>query len=148
MPRRTQSRHPGGPPQHWRYAGLMPVDSCVAATPNTDREAALGKAISLAREASDADPVGERRAGATRPTSSMDRVVRAPDGRGGEMGFKVMPAPSTGNLATRWPPRRPAEGIGPWCIPQILRRQNAVIRSRRYATVRAPHGRPWCRGTL
>ena len=88
-----------GPPNIWRYRGLLPVPSDVAGVPNTEPGwTRLVRADNLARA------LGMRRLWVKddtgNPTHSFkDRVVAVALAAARELGFTVLAAPSTGNLA-------------------------------------------------
>jgi len=95
----TKADIEAGPRNIWRYRGLLPVPSNVADTPNTEpgwtrlvRADHLAEALGL-RSLWVKDDSGN-------PTHSFkDRVVGVALAAARELGFKVLAAPSTGNLA-------------------------------------------------
>ncbi len=88
-----------GPNNIWRYKGLLPVPSNVESTPNTEpgwtrlvRADQLASALGIQRLWVKDD--------SGNPTHSFkDRVVAVALAAARELGFKVLAAPSTGNLA-------------------------------------------------
>ena len=98
-PRLTRASIAAGPPNIWRYAGLLPVPPDVADTPNTEpgltrlvRAAQLGRELGMR-----ALWVKDERANPTH--SFKDRVVAVSLAAAIELGYKVLACPSTGNLA-------------------------------------------------
>jgi len=95
----TRADIEAGPRNIWRYKGLLPVPDNVAETPNTEpgwtrlvRADQLAEALGL-RTLWVKDDSGN-------PTHSFkDRVVGVALAAARELGFKVLAAPSTGNLA-------------------------------------------------
>jgi threonine synthase len=95
----TRASIEAGPENIWRYKGLLPVPSHVTETPNTEpggtrlvRADNLAEALGL-RALWEKDDSGN-------PTHSFkDRVVAVALAAARELGFKVLAAPSTGNLA-------------------------------------------------
>jgi threonine synthase len=95
----TRADIEAGPQNIWRYKGLLPVPSNVVDTPNTEpgwtrlvRADQLAEALGL-RSLWVKDDSGN-------PTHSFkDRVVGVALAAARELGFKVLAAPSTGNLA-------------------------------------------------
>jgi threonine synthase len=88
-----------GPPNIWRYRGLLPVPANVTETPNTEPGwTRLVRADQLA------ESLGMRavwvKDDSGNPTHSFkDRVVAVALAAARELGFKVLACPSTGNLA-------------------------------------------------
>jgi threonine synthase len=95
----TRAGIEAGPPNIWRYRGLLPVPSHVTETPNTEpgwtrlvRADQLAEAVGI-RALWVKDDSGN-------PTHSFkDRVVAVALAAARELGFKVLACPSTGNLA-------------------------------------------------
>ena len=95
----TKASIEAGPKNIWRYRGLLPVPSHIVDTPNTEpgwtrlvRADNLAEALGL-RALWVKDDSGN-------PTHSFkDRVVAVALAAARELGFKVLAAPSTGNLA-------------------------------------------------
>ncbi|MQA05423.1 MAG: threonine synthase [Streptosporangiales bacterium] len=95
----TRESIAAGPPNIWRYRGLLPVPEHVADTPNTEpgctrlvRADGLANALGI-RQLWLKDDTGN-------PTHSFkDRVVAVALAAARELGFKVLACPSTGNLA-------------------------------------------------
>jgi threonine synthase len=95
----TRADIEAGPPNIWRYKGLLPVPANVAETPNVEpgwtrlvRADQLASALGI-RTLWVKDDSGN-------PTHSFkDRVVAVALAAARELGFKVLACPSTGNLA-------------------------------------------------
>jgi threonine synthase len=99
LPVLTRAVIEAGPPNIWRYAGLLPVPAGVAAAPSTEPGGTrLVRADQLARELGMAALWVKDERG--NPTHSFkDRVVAVALAAALEMGYKVLACPSTGNLA-------------------------------------------------
>ncbi len=99
LPALTRRDIESGPPNIWRYAGLLPVRPDIAALPTTEPgRTRLIKADNLARALGmRALWVKDER---SNPTHSFkDRVVAVALAAALEMGYRVLACPSTGNLA-------------------------------------------------
>jgi threonine synthase len=95
----TRASIEAGPENIWRYKGLLPVPSHVTETPNTEPGGTR-----LVRADNLAEALGLRalwvKDDSGNPTHSFkDRVVAVALAAARELGFKVLAAPSTGNLA-------------------------------------------------
>ena len=99
LPALTRAVIEAGPPNIWRYAGLLPVPAGVATAPTTEPGGTrLVRADHLARELGMATLWVKDERG--NPTHSFkDRVVAVALAAALEMGYKVLACPSTGNLA-------------------------------------------------
>src|SRR6202034_3443697 len=100
FPRLTRADIESGPQNIWRYAPLLPVPADIASRPTTEPGyTRLIRADGLAAE------LGLRRLcikdDSGNPTHSFkDRVVAVALAAATDMRFKVLPCPSTGNLAS------------------------------------------------
>jgi threonine synthase len=99
FPALTRAAIEAGPPNIWRYAGLLPVPPDVAGRPNTEPGGTrLVRADRLAAELGLRTLWVKDERG--NPTHSFkDRVVAVALAASLEMGFKLLACPSTGNLA-------------------------------------------------
>src|SRR3984957_20400391 len=99
LPVITRASIEAGPHNIWGYASLLPVPADVAAGPNTEPGwTRLVRADQLARATGLRSLwVKDERANPTH--SFKDRVVAVALAAAIELGFKVLPCPSTGNLA-------------------------------------------------
>ncbi|MQA86125.1 MAG: threonine synthase [Streptosporangiales bacterium] len=123
----TREAIAGGPPNIWRYRGLLPVPANVADTPNTEpgwtrlvRADNLAKALGM-RALWVKDDTGN-------PTHSFkDRVVAVALAAARELGFTVLAAPSTGNLANAVAAAAARAGIqSVVMVPADLERQKII----------------------
>jgi threonine synthase len=126
----TRADIEAGPHNIWRYRGLLPVPSHVTETPNT--EPGLTR---LVRADQLAESVGLQRLwvkdDSGNPTHSFkDRVVAVALAAARELGFKVLAAPSTGNLANAVAAAAARAGIrGVVFVPSDLESQKIIATS-------------------